>query len=229
MVDAEVAPPTSREQDAVRVLLIIAAAGTPVTPATATSDAGLADAVSVLETQVKLQKIDFWVRNPDFLALTLLKDFETSREPYLLELADQILASEEPEVRRYPMLRHLFGAYEPLDHALGVLRLAGLVVRRKRGNPGHIQQHDYYLTSRGRAAVDKILLEAPAFTYFVERVNLVAALTEGYGGTQLKARQYLHEEYRDTAIGDRIGSVAARARSRLTELKAEAAGMGSSR
>lgn len=210
-----------------RVLLIIAAAGQPI-PSTAPPDPALADAVAVLETQVKLQKIDFWVRNPDFLAKTLLMDYETSREPYLLELAEEILASEEPEVRRYPMIRYLFGAYEQLDNALAVLRSAGLVIRRKRGTPGHIQQHDYYLTGRGREAVDKILASEPVFRYYVDRVNLVGALSEGYGGTQLKGRQYLHEEYRDTAIGDRIGSVAAQTRARLAELKVEAAGMESS-
>lgn len=222
MVDAKVKPPTSREQDAVRVLLIIAAAAQPVPP-TASPDPALAETVAVLETQVRLQKIDFWVRNPDFLAKTLLTDYETSREPYLLQLAEEILTSEEPEVRRYPMIRYLFGAYEPLDNALAVLRSAGLVIRRKRGTPGHVQQHDYYLTARGRETVDRILASEPVFTYYVDRVRLVVALSEGYGGTQLKARQYLHEEYRDTAIGDRIGSVAAQTRVRLVELKVDAA------
>ncbi|WP_307850512.1 hypothetical protein [Micromonospora sp. H61] len=222
MADVEVAPPTSREQDAVRVLLIIAATAGPM-PQSAAPDPMLADAVAVLETQVKLQKVDFWVRNPDFLAATLLKDYETSREPYLLQLAEEILTSEEPEVRRYPMIRYLFGAYEQLDDALAVLRSAGLIIRRKRGTPGHVQQHDYFLTARGRQAVDTILTTEPVFTYYVQRVNLVAALTEGYGGTELKARQYLHEEYRETPIGDRIGSIAAQTRARLAELKAEAA------
>ncbi|MBQ0990713.1 hypothetical protein KBX08_11490 [Micromonospora sp. H61] len=192
-------------------------------PQSAAPDPMLADAVAVLETQVKLQKVDFWVRNPDFLAATLLKDYETSREPYLLQLAEEILTSEEPEVRRYPMIRYLFGAYEQLDDALAVLRSAGLIIRRKRGTPGHVQQHDYFLTARGRQAVDTILTTEPVFTYYVQRVNLVAALTEGYGGTELKARQYLHEEYRETPIGDRIGSIAAQTRARLAELKAEAA------
>ncbi len=203
-----------------RILLIIAATATQL-PAAPSADPALADVVAVMETQVKLQKLDFWVRNPDFLAATLLVDYETSREPYLLQLAEEILTSEEPEVRRYPMVRYLFGAYEPLDDALAVLRSAGLVVRRKRGTPGHVAQHDYYLTARGRDAVDKILVGEPVFSYYVDRVKLVAALTEGLGGTQLKARQYLHEEYRDTPIRSRIGSIAEQTRARLTELQAE--------
>ncbi|MFD6696079.1 hypothetical protein [Micromonospora aurantiaca (nom. illeg.)] len=220
MVEAEVGAPTSREQDAVRILLIIAASALPM-PEPPPPDPALVDAVGVVETQVKLQKIDFWVRNPDYLAATLLKDYETSREAYLLELAAEILVSDEPEVRRYPMLRYLFGAYEPLDDALAVLRSAGLVIRRKRGTPGRVQQHDYFLTARGREAVDKILVTEPVFSYYVDRVNLVAALTEGHGGTQLKARQYLHDEYRNTPIGSRIGSIAQQTRERLAELQAE--------
>jgi hypothetical protein len=212
---------TSREQDAVRILLIISATATPLT-ATPADDPALAGAIGVVETEVKLQKIDFWVRNPDYLAAALLQDYESSREPYLLELAGLILDSEEPEVRRYPMLRHLFGAYEPLHDALSVLRCAGLVIKRRRGTPGHTVQHDYYLTAHGQRTADQILTGEPVFSYYVDRVNLVAALTEGFGGTQLKARQYLHDEYRNTPIRSRIGSIAQQTRARLEELRANA-------
>ena len=124
---------TSRGQDAVRILLIISAAATPITPPT--GDPALADAVSVLESQVRLQKLDFWVRNPDFLADELLNEYERGGDVAFLELAGDILDSDEPEVRRYPMMRFLFGAYEPLDDALAVLRSAHLVVRRKPAPP----------------------------------------------------------------------------------------------
>ena len=53
--------------------------------------------------------------------------------------------SAEPEVRRYPMLRYRFGAYEPLDGALSVLSSVGLVLRRREGMPGHTRQHNYGL------------------------------------------------------------------------------------
>jgi hypothetical protein len=36
----------------------------------------VADAVAVLESQVRIQKLDFWVRNPDFSANELLNEFE---------------------------------------------------------------------------------------------------------------------------------------------------------
>ncbi|MFC7246932.1 hypothetical protein ACFQO7_31020 [Catellatospora aurea] len=214
---------TSREQDAVRILLIISAAATPL-PGPVSEDPALADAIAVVETQVKLQKLDFWVRNPDYLAATLLDDFEVSGEPYLLELAQEILESEEPEVRRYPMMRFLFGAWEPLDEALSVLRSAGLVVRRKQGTTSRVTQHNFYLTQKGKDVAERVVAAEPVFAYYADRVKLVAALTEGHGGTQLKQRQYLNDEYRNTPIGEQIGSVAGQTRSRLRSLRGGLAG-----
>jgi hypothetical protein len=205
-----------RAQDAVRILLIIAAAAEPL-PQPPAGDPALADAVAVLETQVRLQKLDFWVRNPDFLADELLNEYERSGDVTLLEQAGAILDSEEPEVRRYPMLRYRFGAYESLDDALAVLRSTHLVVRRKRGTGTRVQRHDYYLTQAGRDTADRIVQEAPVFAYFVDRTRFVAALADGYRGTQLKDRQYEQEEYRNTVIGDHIASITPRVRARLLQ------------
>ena len=204
---------TSRGQDAVRILLIISAAATPIPPPA--GDPALTDAVAVLESQVLLQKLDFWVRNPDFFADELLNEYERGGDVTFLELAGDILGSDEPEVRRYPMMRFLFGAYEPLDDALAVLRSAHLVVRRKRGNAGgRVYRHDYYLTRAGRTTADRILSAAPEFAYFVDRTSLVARLAAGFRGTQLKDRQYEQDEYRHTVIGDRIATIAPRVQER---------------
>ena len=212
---------TSREQDAVRLLLLIDGAAEPL-PGPIADDHVLTDAVGVVEGQTRLQKLDFWLRSPDYLADELLNDYERSGEARLLDLATQILDSEEPEVRRYPMLRHHFGAYEPLDDALAVLRSAGLVVRRRRGQVGRTSRHDYYLLSRGREVAQTVVAEAPPFRYYVDRVQLVLDLADGRGGNELKKRQYLQDEYATTERGTRIGSISARARSRLAQLRAAA-------
>lgn len=72
------APVTSRLQDAVRLLMLIDGAGEPL-PAPPSQDAPQA-AVAVLRSQVALQKLDFWLRNPDYLADLLLDRFEESGE-----------------------------------------------------------------------------------------------------------------------------------------------------
>jgi len=56
--------------------MLIDKAGVPVDGSTfAVSDPPLAMAVSVVRTQIRLQKLDFWIRNPDYLANELLNDY----------------------------------------------------------------------------------------------------------------------------------------------------------
>ena len=202
------------------MLLLVDGAADPL-PEPPPDDPPLATAVGVVTGQLRLQKLDFWLRSPDFLADELLNEYERSAESHLLELAGLILDSEEPEVRRYPMLRHHFGAYEPLDDALAVLRSAGLIVRRRRGRVGHTRRHDYYLLARGRDVARTLVAQAPSFGYYVRRVRLVLELADGRGGNQLRERQYLQSEYACAARGSRITSIAERVRVRLARLRAE--------
>lgn len=210
-------PTTSRMQDAVRLLLLIDGAAEPLgdPPPPAAPDG----AVGVLRTQVLLQKLDFWLRNPDYFANMLLDRFEESRDVALLDHAERILRSEEPEVRRYPMLRYRFGAYEPLDSALSVLSGAGLVFRRREGTPGRTRQHNYYLTALGRGVARDIVTQEPALQYYVDRVALLVDVTAGRGGSELKDEQYLQQEYAGTAYNARIGAIAGRVRKRLAAIR----------
>ncbi|MEV4902974.1 hypothetical protein AB0K08_16770 [Citricoccus sp. NPDC055426] len=204
---------TSVYQDAVRLLLLIDAAAEPI--AESEIAAAPTGAVAVLHSQVLLQKLDFWLRNPDYLADELLSRYERESNPDDLDLARHILESDEPEVRSYPMLRYLFGAYEPLDEALSVLRTPGLIIRRKRGMPGHTTQHDYYLTDSGRTTAQTIIEQAPDLAYYTERATLVADLAAGRRGSALRDIQYLQPEYADAELGTHIAGIADRARRRL--------------
>ncbi|WP_372346606.1 hypothetical protein [Streptomyces sp. KL116D] len=163
-----------------RILLLIDGASESVSDAVR-DDPGLVDAVGVVRTQVRLQKLDFWLRNPDYLADELLTEYEQSGEERVVVAGRDDSGLEEPEVRRYPMLRHHFGAYEPLDNALAVLRSAGLVARRRRGTVSRVRQHDYFLLEAGRSVAREVLQQAPVFRYYVERVELVVALADGLG------------------------------------------------
>jgi hypothetical protein len=211
--DGQAGPTTSRMQDAVRLLLLIDGAAEPLAdPPPPQAPPG---AIAVLRTQVALQKMDFWMRNPDYLANELLDRYEDTGAANLLAEAERILMSEEPEVRRYPMLRYRFGAYEPLDGALSILSSVGLVLRRREGRPGHTRQHNYYLTAAGRSVAREVVADVPELSYYVDRVALLVRLTSGYGGTQLKDIQYDQQEYAEAALNTRIQSIAPRVRSRL--------------
>jgi hypothetical protein len=207
---------TSLMQDAVRLLLLLNTASEPA-PDPRPEEAP-ADSVGVVHGQVLLQKLDFWVRNPDYLANELLNRYESDGDEADLTLAKQILESDEPELRSYPMLRHLFGAYEPLDEALAVLATPGLVFARRRGGPGKTTLWNYYVTAAGREAAEHAIAEVPAMQYYVDRTQLVVDLAAGRRGTALKDIQYLQAEYADTALGRLIASIATRTRARLEEL-----------
>lgn len=213
---------TSVYQDAVRLLLLIDAAASPLPDPRLVHTPS--DAIAVLHSQVLLQKLDFWLRNPDYLADELISRFERDGNSEDLDLARNILESDEPEVRSYQMLRHLFGAYEPLDEALSVLQVPGLVIHRKHGNSGHVTQHDYYLTALGRTTAQKIVYTVPDLYYYVERSALVADLAAGRRGSALRDIQYLQPEYADAALGTQIAGITDRARQRLKDALASTEG-----
>jgi hypothetical protein len=205
--------------DAVRLLLLVDAAVADVGPRRA-GDVP-ADAIGVVRTQTFLQKLDFWLRYPDYLADELLSDYEQSGELVLLEIASGILDSEEPELRVIPMLRYKFGAYEPLDMAMSVLSVAGLVVVRWSASEQRVRQYDYYLTVKGRATARSCVEDFPELAWYGQRTRLVVALAQGTGmtGTALRKRQYLQRDYAGTGINEEIASIADRARRRLKALR----------
>ena len=204
--------------------MLIDAAAEPLAAPPA-DDPELTSAVGVVRTQTRLQKLDFWVRNPDYLANELLNDYENGdRDIALVRLAGEILDNEEPELRTYPMLRYLFGAYEPLDDALAVLRSADLVVRRLRGTLTHVSQHDYYLLKQGRERAHEIVKTYPALSWYATRLALVVLLASGQGATTLKDRQYLQDEYVNTPYGQRIPMIVSRVRERFERLRDDVEG-----
>lgn len=213
--------PTTRMQDAVRLLMLINEAVESLSEEDIAGDSALETALGVVRTQIRLQKLDFWVRNPDYLANELLTDYVNGdQDPALLQMAGEILDSEEPELRRYPMLRYLFGAYEDLEDALAVLRQADLVVRRKKGRPGHVVQTNYFLLRAGREMVVRIRTEYEDLAWYSYRSALVVQLASGQGATELRDRQYIQEEYLQTPNGVRIPSITERARVRLADIRA---------
>jgi hypothetical protein len=212
--------------DAVRILLLLDAAAAPVEPAGA--GAVPSGAVGVVRTQTYLQKIDFWLRYPDYLADELLTDYQSSGESFLLELAAGILDSDEPELRVIPMLRYKFGAYEPLDMALSMLVSSGLAVVRWTMTEHRVRQYDYYLTALGRDTARSCVADFPELEWYGHRTRLVVALAQGTGmtGTALRRRQYLQRDYAGTGLNEEIASIAKRARARLDALRVTASAGG---
>jgi hypothetical protein len=169
---------------------------------------------------MRLQALDFWLRNPDYVAYEIACEVEAGkRDRADLRIAERILDDDEPDLRRFPMIRYLFGAYEPLDDALALLRMAGFIsIRRIQGGRGGVWRHDYYLLSSGEESAERLVAEAPALNWYAERATLVAGLARDAGGAELKSRQYEQLEYAHTQLGSRITPISTRVRDKLAAM-----------
>ena len=175
-------------------------------------------AVRVMRSERRLQALDFWLRNPDYLADELLNEVVAGRlDRSHVEVAESLLTDLEPSWRHFPMPKWLFGAYEALDDAFALLETYGLaVMRRDRGG----QRHQFFLLPAGASAADQ-LADDPVLGWYPRQVALVLLVARDEVGAALKRRQYLQAEYAGTELGCRIGPISERVRERLAAMRGE--------
>lgn len=173
--------------------------------------------VGVFDGEVKLQALDFWVRYPDYLADELLAKYETTGAMRYLDAARRIFDDEEPDLRRVPMLRNYFGAYEPIDTAIAHLKARGLVTPRTKPLGKTANHRDFLVSKAAFELVERIVADLPEFRWYESRVRLVLEMADGRGGAALKQRQHEQKEYHETRRGDLIPTIAERVRKRLAD------------
>lgn len=208
---------TEALQGAIRMLFLLDRCGqAPVRGSHAQS----AGAVAVITAEKKLQALHFWMRNADYLAYEILCRVEAGEfDPGWLDKADELLDGTEPELRHYPMLRHRFGAFEPIDDSFAYLAAAGLAECHRLGSPGQVQRTDLYLLAAGRDTANRILEEEPDMHWYGDRADLVAAVGATLSGNAAKERQYELSQYAETALGNRIQPIDDIARAKLEQLR----------
>lgn len=207
-------------QGALRMLFLLDRAGTPPPPG---SHAAAAGAVAVITSERKLQALHFWMRNPDYLAYEVLCWVEGGQlGRQWIDTAENLLDGDEPDLHRFPMLRHRFGAYEPIDDSFSYLAAAGLAECHRSGAPGQVQRTDLYLLPAGRTTAQQILLDHVELQWYGERADLVAAVGKTASGYAAKNRQYSLAQYAETQLGDRIQPVSDLVRDKLEQLRAGA-------
>ena len=176
--------------------------------------------MKVLEAEKRLQAMDFWVRNPDYLAHEYLERFDEGcqTEDQLLEVAREIMAGDEPELRRLGMLRFMFGAFEAVDDAVSKLASLGMVEMRRKYNRSatKVMRTDYLLMEIGLAEA-RTMAEHPPLDWYARRAEQAAFIAGNSSGEQLKRQQKLVDEYRDQTWNNVIPPIAARVRARLSE------------
>ncbi|EMI7478269.1 MULTISPECIES: hypothetical protein [Providencia] len=187
--------------DALRILFILKAGGSPII-----SEEN--DEVLVFKGEQRLQAFDFWMRNPDYLAAELIDLYHKTKEYKYYKIAKKILDDEEPDLRRIPMIRYLFGAYERLDDALSILRYRDLIrITGNKRSDGKVAETDFILTCLGSDLCSNAILQEPSLRWYEERSLLVAEVAGDMGGTALKHRQYERTTYAKTKLGGVIPSI----------------------
>jgi hypothetical protein len=183
------------------------------------ADAAMPDVVAIFKGEARLLAFDFWVRNPDYLAAELLDLFEETGQPEYLSATKSIFDNEEPDLRRVPMIRYFFGAYDRLDDALSLLRSRDLIRITGLKSKNKVQETDFLLTAKGAELCDWCVTAAPILKWYSDRSELVAKIAGDRGGAALKQRQYERTTYAETELGGVIPPISDEVLRRLEQLE----------
>jgi hypothetical protein len=196
-------------RSALRLLFLIVGGATKVeTPLRAGHDAVFAGAT-------RLHALDFWVRYPDYLAAELIARYEREGNRDDLTTAEEILSSDEPELRHVPKVRHLFGAYERLDQPLAILKSRDLVQPLSRKMPNNFDEYEYWCGAKARSFLDDACRLVPLLAWYRDRTALVLDVAGANSGDALKSRQKQQDEYLSAKYRTDIPMIADRVRARL--------------
>jgi hypothetical protein len=208
------ARPATRTQHAIRLLAVIGYIGDPVG---GNDPAGTA---KVIRSELRLQALDFWLRNPDYLADEFVTAVEAGCLPRrYLTVAEGLLTDPEPALHHFPMPKWFFGAYEPVDDAFALLDVYGLAQIRRLGVPPKRDRSQFFLTDAGLTAAEELATD-PILGWYVSQARLVGEIAGNDTGTQLKLRQYAQEEYAEAKWGTTIESIGDQVTKRLAVMRA---------
>lgn len=169
----------------------------------------------VFKGNTKLYAYDFWMRNPDYLADELLDLYDQTQIDRYLAAARRMFADDEPTIRKFPMIRYRFGAYEQVDDALSILRSCGLIKIDGRKEVDKVLETNFFLLPAATQLAKHIIGEYPPLNWYPSRAKLVAEVANGRPGSALKKQQYEKIEYAETKLGGVIPEITERVKERL--------------
>lgn len=167
------------------------------------------DYTRYVDSELKLQKLDFWIRYPDHLAAALIHGCQTGE--HLVERSEEvkrvvrdIVNNQEPRLRWVPMRKYLRGAYEPLDELMCFLTSRWLAYRRMIEKK---HRTCYYLTRKGHDTIELMLQECHETLWYAGRCQLINSFYGHLNGFELRNIQYLVDEYANTRYRQFISSI----------------------
>ncbi|MBT2427594.1 hypothetical protein J7F02_18460 [Streptomyces sp. ISL-112] len=166
-------------------------------------------AVKVVRSLTRMVKIDFWLRNPDYLAHELLTELEQGRQPPkdTLQLVASMIGGSAPTLHRYPMAKYLYGAYERPDNALALLASRKHIKLLRVNEHSANARKDYYLLPKGQAAATTLRDEVPPMQWYVRQAEAVGLIPEAVSGGPMRQRQYEHPGYEAAMNGGLIPEI----------------------
>jgi hypothetical protein len=167
--------------------------------------------VKIFETEVRIQKIDFLLRNPDYLAyeiLSLIKEGKLKKDGEVKTIVENIFKNNEPIIRKQEMERFFFGAFEDLDDIIAFLKAFGFIEFESEKNvAGKIIGKKYFLTKFGKERISKGISEIPSIEWYEARCELIYRFFGSMSGNELKIRQYQIKKYKDTPLNQYIEGI----------------------
>jgi hypothetical protein len=164
----------------------------------------------LLHAEVKIQKLDFLIRNPDYLAYELL-ELIGKKGVGKTEIGDvikDIFDEKEPEIRRLEMEKFFFGAYEDIDQVIAFLVSCGFIKYvSERDNKLRVIKKSYFVTREAENKMKENLKSIDALDWYIKRCELIKKYFGDYSGTNLKALQYQIDEYKNTSYKEYINDI----------------------
>jgi hypothetical protein len=164
----------------------------------------------VFKSEVRIQKIDFLLRNPDYFSYELLLFAMEGKfdKQEIKGIVKEIFETKEPNIRRLEMERFFFGAYEDIDDVISFLKSIDFIDFKSRRSIDlkTIDKH-YYITEYSHDRFENSLKHLPSIQWYIERCNLIKKFFGDLTGTQLKILQYQITEYRDASYKEYINDI----------------------
>lgn len=205
-------------KDRIRIFLILYIFSEEITEQSSTSYK------KVFKSEVRLQKIDFLLRNPDYFSYELLLFAREGKfnSNEIKAIVKEIFNTKEPSIRRLEMERFFFGAYENIDDVISFLKSIDFIdYKSKRSiNLKKIDKH-YYITEFSYGKFEDFLKELPTIQWYINRCNLIKKFFGDLKGSQLKILQYQIEEYRNTSYKEYISEIQGEVRKLYSEMYGE--------
>jgi hypothetical protein len=198
------------EVDAARLLLILARFGRRRDALTRRLPCLPAEPfVLHFASEYYLQKLDFLLRYPAYFVYELTElhyagDDAAADAVEVKATIRRILADEEPELQTIPFRKFWRGAYERLDNVEAWWLARRLVYTKFEQRGQAAPWKHYFLTEQGVAVAGQLRDKLHHAAWYADRIGEIHRYMGHLSASDIKARQYRHDRYRQAQISELI-------------------------